>query len=327
MPGVQSNVFTSSFNNALGLSRGFIGVILTLLLALIILGGVKRISQAAEFIAPFMTIAYMGIAIYIIGLNIQALPQVLGEIVRSAFSLDATFGGIWGSAIAWGVKRGIFSNEAGQGSAPHLAAAAEVSHPAKQGLIQAFSVYVNTIFVCTTTGLMILMTGFYNVINENTGKLIVNNLPEMEKGVAFAQAAFTSVFPNSGAMIVALALGFFSFTSLMVQYYQAESNLAYVFRKDSFRFHAMKLLRFLFLSVVFSTSVWPADLAWAVGDIAVGLLYLINIIAILLLQSPAISLLKDYERQRKENRDPVFDPWGFAAKNTGLWLEIKRRRY
>lgn len=326
LPVVQSNVFTSAFYNVLGLPRFIIGGVLMTVLALIVCGGVKRIAYVSEILAPFMAIGYMLVAVYVISFHTEGLPLVLKQIVFSALSRDAVFGGIWGSAIIWGVKRGLFSNEAGQGTAPHMAAAAEVSHPAKQGLIQAFSVYINTILICTTTGLMILLTGCFNVIDERTGTIIINNLPGYEHGIAFAQAAVSSVFPRTGALIVALALGFFSFSTLMVHYYQAESNLAYIFKGDRFRLRAIKVLRFVFLFFVFFSSLWPGELAWALADIGVGLSYIINIFAVLILQQPAFWLLADYENQRKTNKDAVFDPRGCPFANTGLWLNINRKR-
>jgi AGCS family alanine or glycine:cation symporter len=158
LPGVQSNSIALSMNNAFDIPVHYTGIIITIALGLIIIGGVKRISKVAEIVVPFMALAYILMALVIIAMNIQEVPSMFGLIFRSAFNLEATFSGVFGMAIAWGVKRGIYSNEAGQGTAPHAAAAAEVSHPVKQGMVQAFSVYVDTLFVCTATALMILFT-------------------------------------------------------------------------------------------------------------------------------------------------------------------------
>src|SRR5690606_19471642 len=151
LPGVQSNSIALASTASFGLSGSMIGIILVVLLGVIIVGGVKRISRVAELVVPFMAGAYILMAVIIIALNFNQIPDIFSLIIRSAFKMDAAFGGIVGMAISWGVKRGIYSNEAGQGTAPHAAAAAEVSHPIKQGLVQGFSVYVDTLFVCTAT--------------------------------------------------------------------------------------------------------------------------------------------------------------------------------
>src|SRR5690554_6934693 len=212
LPGVQSNSIALASSVSFGLSGSTIGIILVILLGAIIIGGVKRISRVAEWVVPFMAGAYILMAVIIIALNAAQIPDVLRLILRSAFQMDATFGGIVGMAISWGVKRGIYSNEAGQGTAPHAAAAAEVSHPVKQGLVQGFSVYIDTLFVCTATAFMILFTGQYNVADPESG-FIVENLPNVQAGPAFTQYAIAHHFPWFGSVFVALALFIFAFTT------------------------------------------------------------------------------------------------------------------
>src|SRR5690606_1784918 len=202
----------------------YTGIAVVVLLMLIIFGGVERLGTVAEYIVPFMAGGYILMTLIIIGINFSEIPRVFCLIFSSAFSLDATFGGIIGMAIAWGVKRGIYSNEAGQGTAPHAAAAAQVNHPAQQGLVQAFSVYVDTLFVCTATALMILFTGAYNVIDESTKQNIVEYLPGVDY-TGFTQAAVSSHFPSIGNEFVAIALFFFAFTTIMAYYYYAETNI------------------------------------------------------------------------------------------------------
>ena len=163
LPGIQANSIAVSVENAWGLSRTHMGFFLVFLISVIIFGGVRRIAKFTQVMVPFMALGYLVLALIIIGFNVSELPEVFTLIISSAFSIHAGFGAIVGSAIEMGVKRGIYSNEAGQGTAPHAAAAAEVSHPVKQGLVQAFSVYIDTLLVCTATALMILLTGFYNV--------------------------------------------------------------------------------------------------------------------------------------------------------------------
>jgi esterase/lipase len=176
LPGTQSNSIALSMHNAFNVPVLYSGIGVAILLGLIIFGGVKRIGKVAEIVVPFMAGAYILMAVVIMALNITEIPAVLSLIIKSAFHLEPAFAGVFGMAIAWGVKRGIYSNEAGQGTAPHAAAAAEVTHPVKQGLVQAFSVYIDTLFVCTATALMILFTGQYNVVNPEGGYL-VENLP------------------------------------------------------------------------------------------------------------------------------------------------------
>ncbi|HLW63164.1 MAG TPA: alanine/glycine:cation symporter family protein, partial [Flavobacterium sp.] len=278
LPGVQSNSISSAITNAFdistfelaGISFNYVGIFVISLLALIIFGGVKRLGKTSEIIVPFMAGIYIVMAIVIIIMNFGKIPEVLSLIVRSAFDMDATFGGILGSTIAWGIKRGIYSNEAGQGTAPHAAAASEVKHPAEQGLVQAFSVYVDTMFICTTTAFMILFTQSYNVVDENTDSMIVENIPGIDY-TGFTQAAISSHFPSFGNEFVAIALFFFAFTTIMAYYYYAETNITYIFRKKNVKMYIW-LFRFGFLGAVYFGTVREAKLAWEIGDIGVGLM-------------------------------------------------------
>ena len=219
--------------------------------------------------------------------------------------------------MEWGVKRGIYSNEAGQGTAPHAAAAAEVSHPAKQGFVQAFSVYVDTLLVCSATAFMILSTGMYNVMNQ-AGEAIVEALPGVEAGPGYTQAAVETILPGWGSGFIAVALLFFAFTTIIAYYYMAETNIAYINRKAQ-RPWMILALRIGILAAVTYGTVRSANLAWAMGDIGVGLMAWLNIIAILIIQRPALKALKDYERQRKAGTDPVFDPDALEIENAEFW--------
>lgn len=318
LPGVQANSIAAGIDNAFNISPTITGIVLIVCLAGIIFGGVKRIARVAEFVVPFMAITYIIVALIIIFMNVSQVPAMFKLIFSSAFGSNAAFGGILGSAIAWGVKRGIYSNEAGQGTAPHAAAAAEVSHPAKQGIVQAFSVYIDTLFVCSATAFMILITGMYNVTPEGTAA-IVNNLGKgAEPGPFYTQAAVESVFPGFGAPFVAIALLFFAFTTIMAYYYMAETNLAYITQKAR-RIWAEYLLKIAFLGMVFYGTVKTATLAWALGDIGVGSMAWLNVIAIVLLSKPALKLLRDYESQLKAGKDPVFDPVKVGIKNADFW--------
>ncbi|MDO8270380.1 MAG: alanine/glycine:cation symporter family protein, partial [Gammaproteobacteria bacterium] len=163
LPGVQANAIASSINTAFDIDTRFTATVLAILLGFIIFGGLRRIASFAASVVPFMAIAYIGVALVIVLINIDKVPAMFVLIISSAFGFNSAFGAILGLAIMWGVRRGVYSNEAGQGTAPHASSAASVSHPAKQGLVQAFSVYVDTLFICTATGFMLLITGLYNV--------------------------------------------------------------------------------------------------------------------------------------------------------------------
>jgi AGCS family alanine or glycine:cation symporter len=319
MPGVQSNSIALSMDNAFGVPVFYTGILVTVFMGLIILGGVKRISKVAEVVIPFMAGAYILMAVVIITINITEVPMIFALIIKSAFNMEAAFSGVFGMAIAWGVKRGIYSNEAGQGTAPHAAAAAEVSHPVKQGLVQAFSVYVDTLFVCTATALMILFTGQYNVENPDGG-FIVENLPGVAYGPEFTQFAVASQFPTLGAGFVAVSLLFFAFTTIMAYYYIAETNLSYLIRNTHNKW-GVWVLRIAILGATFYGTIKTAEMAWTMGDIGVGLMAWLNIIAILLLRKPAFKALADYKKQKKEGKDPVFIAKDAGIDNADFWVK------
>ncbi len=322
MPGLQANAIGSGLNNAFGINKQIIAISLVVIIGLIIFGGVKRIASVAQFVVPFMAVAYVLVSLFIIILNITELPAVFGLIFRSAFAVDSAFGGIVGAAIAWGVKRGIFSNEAGQGTGPHAAAAAEVSHPAKQGLVQAFSVYIDTILVCSATAFMILFTGSYNVVDpENEGQFLRNNLGDaVEAGPAYTQAAVESVIPGFGAGFVGIALLFFAFTTIMAYYYIAETNVAYLMRGRSNKI-PMFILKVVLLMATYFGVVRTTQVAWDLGDVGLGIMVWLNLIALLLLAKPALAVLKDYDEQRKQGLDPTFNPEKLGIKNAEFWTE------
>ncbi|WP_187261272.1 alanine/glycine:cation symporter family protein [Pontibacter beigongshangensis] len=322
LPGVQSNSIATSMHAAFNIPVAATGGAVTLLLALIIFGGVRRIGRVAELAVPFMAGAYLLMTIVIIALNITEVPAVISLIVRSAFNLEPAFAGVFGMAISWGVKRGIYSNEAGQGTAPHAAAAAEVSHPVKQGLVQAFSVYVDTLLVCTATAFMILFTGQYNVSSPEGG-YIVENLPGVEIGPAFTQQAVNTYFPSLGGGFVAVSLLLFAFTTLMAYYYIAETNLSYLSAKTNKSM--LWLLRAVILVATFYGSIKTAATAWLLGDIGVGIMAWLNMVAILLLHKPVMRALQDYSAQLKAGHDPAFDPEKLQIKDIEGWHVPKEK--
>ncbi len=338
MPGVQANAIADSAANvcqnlaACGNLQGEwfgmparealklgIGLGVAALLGVIIFGGVKRIAAFAEIVVPFMAIAYILTAVVVMVLNADFLPTMFRIIFESAFGVHAGFGAMLGLAVEWGVKRGIYANEAGQGTGPHAAAAAEVSHPAKQGYVQAWAIYFDTMLVCTATAFLILSTGMYNVMLPD-GTVVHQALAGVEAGSGYAQAGIESVLPGWGAIFVAVALFFFAFTTIMAYYYMAETNLTYV-NGHRARPWTTLLLRVAILGMVVFGAMRTADLAWTFGDIGVGTMAWLNIIAILLLQKPALLALRDYEAQKKQGLDPTFDPDKLGIRNADFWRE------
>lgn len=321
-PWVQSNVISAGIEHAFGISPIVTGSLLTILVGIIIFGGVKRIAKVAELLVPFMAIAYIIISIVVIAFNISALPGTIALIFKSAFGAQQAFGGILGMAISWGVKRGLYSNEAGMGTQAQAAAAAEISHPAKQGLVQAFAIYIDTLLICTSTAFMILIAGTYNVVGTN-GEFIVNNAPNVEMGPVYTQMAIDTVIPGFGSAFVAIVLLFFAFTTIIANYYAGETNAAYL--KNKIGINLILLLRILTVAVTFYGALKSANLAWGMADIGIGLVTWLNIIAILLLSKIAFKVQKDYEEQKATGADPIFDPIKLGIKNCDEWIKIKKR--
>ena len=339
LPGVQANAIADSASNVLCNGGGceafggagglklWIGVAVAAMLALIIFGGIKRIATFAEIVVPFMALAFILMAVVVMVVNADKVPGMFADIFSSAFGAHAAFGAIIGQAVAWGVKRGVYANEAGQGTGPHAAAAAEVSHPAKQGYVQAFAIYFDTMLVCTSTAFLLLSTGMYNtfkVVKDGGTQTLVaifEGVPGVQpsEGAQFTQAAVESVLPGWGAGFVALALFFFAFTTIMAYYYMAETNLTYVAGVRKPHRLAILLLRLGIIGMVVFGAYHNAAMAWTLGDIGVGLMAWLNIVAILILQKPALLALRDYERQKKLGLDPTFDPQALGIRNADFW--------
>ncbi len=322
LPGIQANAISSSVQTAFNVDPGVTAVGLALLLGFIIFGGLRRIAAFAATVVPFMALAYIAIACIVIAMHIDQLPATFMLVIRSAFGFDSAFGGILGMAIMWGVRRGVYSNEAGQGNGPHASSAAAVSHPAKQGLVQAFSVYVDTLFICSATGFMLLITGLYNV-ETASGDMIYTGVAGVAAGPGYVQTAMEGVMPGFGNIFVAVALFFFAFTTIIAYYYIAETNVTYINRALS-RPWMSTVLRFAIISATIYGAVKTADLAWGLGDIGVGLMAWLNIVAILLLQKPALACLRDYEAQLQKGVDPIFDPSAIDIDGADYWEDRKK---
>lgn len=324
MPGLHVNSIASTYEEAFGADMLLVGIIFCAIFGLVICGGIKRIAKTAEYMAPIMCVVYVVMALAIIIMRIKDVPAVFKLIVTSAFGLDPLFGGIVGSAISWGVKRGIYSNEAGQGSGAIVSAAAECSHPAKQGLVQAFSIYIDTLIVCTASALIILLAGTYNVGGPDGTMALAENIPGVEYGIRWAQNALNTVYGGTwGGKALAIVIIMFVFTSLMGYYYQAESNVRYLFKDNK---KAVWVMRAVFLFSSFSGVLVNGEIIWTMGDTGAGMMAWLNIIAILLLSKKGFALLKDYEEQRKAGKDPVFDPKKFDIEDTtGVWSKFKNK--
>lgn len=314
-PGMQANAIADAMNVAFGVNKMVMGVIVAVLAALIIFGGIKRISKFAELVAPVMAILYLGIAVIMIVLNFKQIPEVFSLIFSSAFGTQAIFGGIVGNAVMMGVKRGIYSNEAGMGTASQAASTQHVSHPAKSGLVQAMSVYIDTIFVCTATAMMILFTGMYNVDG------IVENLPGIQAGPGYVQSAVDTFIPGFGSSFVAVAMLFFAFTTILGNYYAAETGAAYIVKKSK-NINQKYLLGFLRAATISAILIFcskPSLLAWAMADVGMGVMSWLNFISLILLSNVALKVFKDFEDQYKLNGEAHFDPEKLGIKNTEVW--------
>lgn len=340
LPGVQSNSIGNAVEAAFGagpmidtgigtysFAKIFTGTVVSILLGFIIFGGVKRIANFTQIVVPFMALAYVITAFVIILLNIGEVPRIFAMIVSDAFTPMAGIG----AAIGWGVKRGVYSNEAGQGTGPHAAAAASVEHPAQQGLVQSFSIYIDTLLVCSATAFMILITGAYNVHGGAEGAFLVQNIAAdiSANGPVFTQMAIESALPGVGKPFVAFALFFFAFTTILAYYYIAETNIAYIrrtFKVDGLMF----ILKLAIMAAVFYGTVKTANLAWAMGDVGVGLMAWLNIVGILIIffmAKPTMAALKDYEDQQKQGvSEYIFNPVKLGIKNATYWEEKYKRK-
>lgn len=272
-----------------GMAPFVIAILLTAGTAIVIFGGGKSISNITSIIVPIMAFTYMAAAIFITGAHISQIPQIFGLVLASAFDVQAIFGGFAGSVVVIGIKRGLYSNEAGMGSAPNAAASASVSHPVKQGLVQTLSVFIDTMVICTCTALMILV--FY-----------VNGDPTGLNGMPLAQAAMQSSLGEFGIHFITFSIVLFAYSSLVGNYYYAESNIKFI--KDDSRL--LFVFRLTCLVAIFLGTLSSFDLAWSFADIAMGVMAFINLIAIFQLGKWALKALADYREQKRQGLDPVF---------------------
>lgn len=287
---IQSNTICGAMEVAFGVDTRIMGLILVALSLVIVFGGIQRIAKVSSVIVPVMAIGYLLIALYVVAINLPAIPHVLGIIIKDAFGISQVAGGTLGAAMMNGIKRGLFSNEAGEGSAPNAAATADTSHPVKQGLIQALGVFTDTIVVCSCTAFIILLSGAYTDGGLN--------------GIALTQHALQSQIGDSGPVFIAVAIFLFAFSSIIGNYYYGETNIRFLTGSRT----VMTVYRIVSAGVmVMFGAMAGLDLVWTIGDVCMAGLTLCNLVAIVLLGKYAFRLLEDYRRQKKAGiREPRF---------------------
>jgi AGCS family alanine or glycine:cation symporter len=330
MPAAATNTICDGFKNALGIPMWVSALVIAAIMAIVVIGGVKRISTVASYIVPFMVTIYLIAAVIIIVMNITQIPAMLYNIVTSAFGLNAVFGGTLGIAIRQGVKRGTFSSASGMGESMPPAAAAETSHPVKQGMANAAGVWLDTVIVCTASGLMILLTDAYNT----SGGYVSQTFSELQGvtagSVYFVQLAASTVMGSIAPTFIAIMLALFSFTCLISYYYEAETAAMYCFRGENqagVRKTVTWILRIGMPVLIFIYGIIPAALAWDLADLALGSITWINMVVVLALSPKAIALYKDYEEQMKAKQDPYYDPNKLSWKgvDVAMWNEINKK--
>ena len=299
---IQANTIAAAFVTSFKIDIRIAGAIIAVLTALVIFGGVHRIAKFSGTVVPVMSIAYVIVAIIVLVINITKIPSLFVLIIESAFGLKQFAGGAIGATILNGVKRGLYSNEAGMGSAPNAAATSNVSHPAKQGLLQAFGVFVDTLLICSATGFIVLLYPEYNTIGL--------------KGIQLTQAALSYSVGSWGGHFITVCIFLFAFSSVIGNYYYGEVNLEFLCKTKG----AMFIFRALVVAFVYIGSVVPLGVVWDVGDAFMGIMALINIVVIAILSPIAIAVVKDYLNQRKEGKNPVFIAKNIPnLKNTECW--------
>ncbi|BEP00050.1 alanine/glycine:cation symporter family protein [Fusobacterium nucleatum] len=324
--GVQTNAFSSVAVASFNISPFIVAVIYTILLVLVIFGGAKAIANVADKVVPFMSISYVAVAILLILINITKVPTMFSLIIRSALSMDAVFGGIVGASISWGVRRGVFSNEAGLGTGAWVAGCADVSHPAKAGLSQAFSIFIS-LLICIATSLMILITDSYNVVGANGNYIVQNIVGDYD---IFTTKSIDSVVSGFGSVFISLAMFLFTFTTIMA-YSIYLNNINYFFFGGHTNKKNIKLISILINIAItilaFFGPLVKSSTIWSMASAMCGIISLINLISLILLYKPGIATLKDYERQLKMGIDPVFIPEECGIKDAELWNKIIEEDY
>lgn len=303
---VQSNTISQSFSDVFGIPNWVIGLILVVLTGIIIFGGVKRIVKVTELVVPIMAIFYILIALFIVVMNISQIPAVFNLIISHAFGMKEVVGGGIGAAMMEGIRRGLFSNEAGMGSVPNAAATANVSHPAKQGLVQSLGVFFDTIMVCSATAFIIILADIYG-----TGE---------KDGILLTQASMELHVGTWAPYFVAIAILFFAFSSIIGNYYYGETNIEFINANKAW----MNVYRVLVLVMVMFGALAQVSLVWSMADLFMGMMAVINLTVIVLLGKVAFKVLDDFTVQRKKGLNPVFKASSIPGlKGAECWEDRK----
>ena len=297
---VQSNTLCTAISDAAGWDMRWVAATLTLMTLIIIFGGIQRIARFCAVVVPFMAVGYLLLAIYIMMVHISHVPEVLSLIVKSAFGWHQAAGGAVGIAVMQGIRRGLFSNEAGEGSAPNAAATAAISHPVKQGLLQSFGVFVDTIVICTCTALIILLSGLYN--GEHDGILLTSRAMSHHLG-------------SMGAWYLTAAIILFAYSTIIANYFYGETNVRFITEKP------WALLAFRLASgvTVMAGGLMTLQQSWSIVDLAMGLITIVNLIAVILLSRYVFRLLRDYREQRRAGQNPTFHRSMFPEADLEAW--------
>ncbi|WMJ79191.1 alanine/glycine:cation symporter family protein [Clostridium sp. MB40-C1] len=303
---VQANTITFAFEQAFGTKRLFVGIAITVCTALIIFGGIKRIAKIVELVVPIMAIGYVAVALFVIGKNFSQLPHIFALIIKSAFGFEQAVGGSIGATIMHGIKRGLFSNEAGMGSAPNAAATAHVTHPVKQGFIQTLGVFTDTLLICSATSFIILLSG--------------SNLTKGLEGIQLTQVALSSQVGSWGNTFIAICILLFAFSSIIGNYYYGETNIEFLNGNIAW----LTMYRLLVLVMVIFGSISKIQIVWDIADLFMALMAITNLIAIAQLSNIAFKALKDYTKQKKKGKNPVFYADSInGLNNTECWEREK----
>jgi alanine or glycine:cation symporter, AGCS family len=303
MPTIQASTIIIAVNSTFYIPKTIIALSLCGLIGYIIFGNSKKIIQFAEVCVPFMAVGYLLVTFIIVFFHFDQIGKVLFMIFESAFNQESYYGGMMGAAVSLGFRRGIFSNEAGVGSTPNISASANVSHPVIQGLVSSFCVFIDTIVVCTASAIMILVSGSYNIVFK--GKNLFVGLAGKDY-TQFVEESINTIFTGWGPFFIAIALFFFAFTSLFGAFFNAQSNLMFIFKKSKYFKRYNTVYKFLFLFMLYLSAVFNNELAWLIADLGNGLIAWINLIVIVLLSSKVVEALRDYELKYKQNKKLIY---------------------
>ena len=301
---VQSNTIAQSLATTFQIDSSLTGIVLAALTAVIIFGGLKRIAKFSAIIVPIFALGYIAITVLVVLLNLEKLPGVLGLIVSDAFSLRNVAGGALGATIMTGARRGLFSNEAGMGSAPNAAATANISHPVKQGYVQAFSVFIDTLVICSCTAFIVMLTDYQSF--------------QGLEGIALTQKALTQEIGSLGDYFISASVLLFAFTSIIGNYYYGQANVEFLTRNRL----VMALFRTGVSVMVLLGAVLQLKLVWNMADLFMTIMALMNIYAILRLRRQVLDVLADYRRQKDQGQEPQFNPANVpSVKHADAWVK------